>query len=61
MWVQVYGDVSNMVAETRALAQGLKACLKKNVTKLDIEADSKILARHFAEESGDSLGNSLRG
>ena len=38
-----YGEVTNTVAEVKALEQGLRLCVTRGYQAVDIEVDSKIL------------------
>lgn len=52
IWAQTdgYGIQSNMVAETRALLQGVKRCLAEGNTHVDLEMDSFILMQIVKKE-----------
>ncbi|KAM7523700.1 hypothetical protein LguiA_013602 [Lonicera macranthoides] len=44
-WAQAnsYGDVTNMVAETKALMQGLQLCINQGTLQVELEVNSLVL------------------
>lgn len=43
--VHFYGHTTNMVAETRALLQGVETCVDEGFLNMDVQVDSLILAK----------------
>ena len=53
LWAQAdsYGVTKNMVAECRALLQGLKLCAASGVASVDIEVDSMVLVQIMQQQA----------
>lgn len=45
-----YSEVTNSIAEAKALRQGLNLCCERNVNQVDIEVDSLMLVKVFKGE-----------
>ncbi|KAL3524718.1 hypothetical protein ACH5RR_013090 [Cinchona calisaya] len=48
-----YGEATNLVAESRALLDGLKLCINLGILAMDVETDSKTSSKMVIEVNSD--------